>query len=128
MIAEQSQYWPDVVAARQLIDDRAAESIAASGNFYDRIPVDWGVSPPWRYDLAISGGGVTIDGGAHWIRPLRMMMGEISSGVWALLCDGGESWSRTLMKFESGSAGVLNYEYAHAAGPSEFVSRSLGQG
>ena len=125
MIAEQSQYWPDVVAARQLIDDRAiGDAIAASGNFYDRIPVDWGVSPPWRYDLAISGGGVTIDGGAHWIRPLRMMMGEISevigiAGTHQPMME-GESWSRMLMKFESGSAGVLNCQnYAHAAGPSE---------
>ena len=125
MIAEQAQYWPDIIAARQLIDDGAiGDLISASGNFYDRVTVDSGASRPWRYDLSAAGGGVTIDGGAHWIRPLRMMMGEISevigmAGNHVPMME-GESWSRMLIKFENASAGVLNCQnYAHAAGPAD---------
>ena len=34
-------------------------------------------SKAWRYSVAAAGGGITIDGGAHWIRPLRFWFGEI---------------------------------------------------
>ena len=125
MVAEQSQYWPDVIAARKLIDEGAiGVVISASGNFYDRVSVESNASRPWRYDLSTAGGGVSMDGGAHWIRPLRMMMGEIAEVVGVagthvpkMEC---ESWSRMLMKFESGSVGVLTCQnYLHSAGPVE---------
>ena len=131
MVAEQSQYWPDVIAARKLIDEGAiGVVISASGNFYDRVSVESNASRPWRYDLSTAGGGVSMDGGAHWIRPLRMMMGEIAEVVGVagthvpkMEC---ESWSRMLMKFESGSIGVLTCQnYLHFAGPVELFRAQL---
>ena len=32
-----------------------------------------GTAKPWRYDRRLTGGGVSIDGGLHWIRPMRML-------------------------------------------------------
>jgi len=125
MIAEQAQYWTDVVKARELMDAGAiGDVISASGNFYDRVVIDPDSPVPWRYSLAISGGGLTIDGGAHWIRPLRMMMGEVDEVIGVMGHHvprmEGESWSRMLMKFKTGTVGVLTCQnILHAAGPTD---------
>ena len=133
MIAEQAQYWTDVVKARELMDAGAiGQVISASGNFYDRVVIDADAPPPWRYSLAVSGGGLTIDGGAHWIRPLRMMMGEVEEVIGVaghhVPRMEGESWSRMLMKFQNGSVGVLTCQNVmHASGPTDMF-RVTGTG
>ena len=109
MIAEQAQYWPDVVKARQLIDAGAiGDVVTARACFYDPQQIDPAAPKPWRFELARSGGGIAIDGGAHWIRPLRMMLGEIDEVVAATGCHvagmEGESWVRALLRFRSGVA------------------------
>ena len=106
MIAEQAQYWTDVRRARELIDDGAiGEVIMARACFYDPSPVVPGTKP-WRYELARAGGGISIDGGAHWIRPLRMMLGEIDEVIAAtdrhIPAMEGESSAHALFRFKSG--------------------------
>lgn len=112
MVAEQSQYWPDIIRARELMDQGAIGSILnASGNFYDRIQLDPDAPRPWRFDLKRSGGGVSIDGGAHWIRPLRMLLGEIDEVITVMGSHvpqmEGESWSQSLFRFDNGATAVL---------------------
>ncbi|MEE6247460.1 MAG: Gfo/Idh/MocA family oxidoreductase [Pseudomonadota bacterium] len=125
MVAEQAQYWSDVIKARELMDAGAiGDIISASGNFYDRVANDVPEPLPWRYNLAKAGGGVTIDGGAHWIRPLRMMMGEVDEVIGVagrhIPQMQGESWSRLLLKFENGSVATLACQNVlYAAGPVE---------
>lgn len=125
MVAEQAQYWSDVIKARELMDAGAiGDIISASGNFYDRVANDVREPLPWRYNLAKTGGGVTIDGGAHWIRPLRMMMGEVDEVIGVagrhIPQMQGESWSRLLLKFENGSVATLACQNVlYAAGPVE---------
>ena len=109
MVAEQAQYWPDVVKARQLIDAGAiGDVVTARACFYDPQQIDPAAPRPWRFELARSGGGIAIDGGAHWIRPLRMMLGEIDEAVAATGCHipgmEGESWVRALLRFRTGVA------------------------
>jgi UDP-N-acetyl-2-amino-2-deoxyglucuronate dehydrogenase len=112
MIAEQAQYWTDVIRARQLIDEGAIGSVInASGSFYDRVTLNPDAPAPWRFSLARSGGGLSIDGGAHWIRPLRMMMGEIDEVI-AVMGHHvprmeGESWSQALFRFENGTTATF---------------------
>ncbi len=107
MIAEQAQYWPDVIRAKELIDaDAIGEVVTARACFYDHLAWQPGQPRPWRFDLARSGGGIAIDGGAHWIRPLRMMLGEIdavvaSTGRHVEEME-GESWVHSLLRFQSG--------------------------
>lgn len=113
MIAEQAQYWPDVAKAKQLIDDGAVgEVLAARACFYDPLTHDPQAPKPWRFDLARAGGGIVIDGGAHWIRPLRMMLGEIDEaiGVVGSHVPGmeGESWAQALFRFRSGVTATFN--------------------
>jgi predicted dehydrogenase len=61
---------------------------------------------PWRFAKARTGGGVVIDGGSHWLRPLRMWLGEIDEVVAALDYPlepmEGESLARALLRYRSG--------------------------
>ena len=107
MIAEQAQYWPDIHKARELMDAGAIGAITtARGCFYDTEPVDLDAPPPWRYSLAVSGGGIAMDGGAHWIRPLRILLGEIEEVVAVTARPiermEGESMAHALLRFKSG--------------------------
>lgn len=61
---------------------------------------------PWRYETSRAGGGIAFDGGSHWIRPLRMWLGEIEEVI-AILGHPleqmeGESLVRSLLRFQSG--------------------------
>ena len=112
MVAEQAQYWMDVVEARALIDKGAiGEVVTGKACFYDPLkPID-SERLPWRFSLAKAGGGISIDGGAHWIRPMRMMLGEIHEVVAAI---GrfipemeGESIAQAILRFESGVIGTF---------------------
>ena len=113
MIAEQAQYWPDVHKARELMDaGEIGEILTARACFYDPLNVDPAGPKPWRFELARAGGGIAIDGGAHWIRPLRLMLGEIEETVATTgrhIADmEGESWTQALFRFQSGVIASFN--------------------
>ena len=108
MVAENAQYWPEVVKARELIQQGAVgEIITARAAFVCEFDEFWFKGGrPWRNQKARTGGGIAIDGGSHWIRPLRMWLGEIEEVVAALDYPleqmEGESLVRALLRFESG--------------------------
>ena len=120
MIAEQAQYWPDIAEARRLIDaGRIGTVLGARACFYDPLPDMPAGAKPWRFELARSGGGIAIDGCAHWIRPLRMLLGEVEEtiAVTRRHIDGmeGESWVQALLRFETGV--VASFDSLLHAGP-----------
>lgn len=107
MVAEQAQYWTDVLKTRELIDGEAiGQVLTAQAAFYDPTRIDPDDPVPWRFVREMSGGGVFIDGGAHWIRPLRIMLGEIDSVIGSIGCHiprrEVESYGQSLIKFKSG--------------------------
>jgi predicted dehydrogenase len=107
MIAEQAQYWPDVVKVQQLIQDGAiGEIITARAMFSEKVEKQRG-DRPWRYSAEITGGGICIDGGLHKIRPLRMWLGEIDEVIAILGYPfepmEGESLAHALFRFKSGT-------------------------
>lgn len=136
MVAEQSQYWPDVIEAARLIEAGAiGRPLFARACYWDR-----GVLPdladdepvPWRYRLERAGGGLAIDGGAHWIRPLRMMLGEIDAvvAVAGHHVDRmeGESWFQALLRFRSGRTATFEaFATNQPAAPAELF-RVTGTG
>ena len=93
VVSEQSPHWPEVAKAAQLISDgKIGEVVGATADYYESMsrtpfggseagaaddPFDLG----WRRSVARSGGGVVLDGGLHWLRPLRLLMGEAPSEV-----------------------------------------------
>ncbi|MFZ1753064.1 MAG: Gfo/Idh/MocA family oxidoreductase [Caldilineaceae bacterium] len=135
MVAEQAQYWPDARAVRELIESGTiGEIITARAFFGGPVRPGSGGPRPWRYDLAMAGGGITMDGGAHWIRPLRMWLGEIEEVVAVtgrpLAEMDGESLARSILRFRSGVVAVLDTLTAGVAmGPGEEfrVTGTLGE-
>lgn len=112
MVAEQAQYWMDVVRARELIDaGEIGDVVTAKACFYDPLKPFDKDNLPWRFELSQSGGGISIDGGAHWIRPMRMMFGEIDEVVAATARYipemEGESIAQAILRFDSGVIGTF---------------------
>ena len=113
MIAEQSQYWPDVIKAKALIEEGSiGDVVSARANFFDPLLVNPYGPVPWRFSLEKSGGGISIDGGAHWIRPLRIWLGEIDEAIAVTSRHvpnmEGESMAHAIFKFESGVAATFD--------------------
>lgn len=121
MVAENAQYWPEVltVAAELQAGAIGAVVTARASTFFPPLPDFYGTAGddgqgrigtdgdrPWRFDQAIAGGGVAIDTGSHWLRPLCIWLGELDSVVAALghpFPDmAGESLVRSLLRFRSG--------------------------
>ena len=67
---------------------------------------------PWRDNKTRMGGGIVVDGGSHWLRPMRMWMGEIVEVVAALDYPfgamEGESLAHAVLRFESGKTGAFH--------------------
>ena len=114
MVAENAQYWPEIVKAQELIRRGViGDLITARAAFVmPRDPYWFQDERPWRLDQTQTGGGITIDGGSHWLRPLRMWLGEIDEVVAVLdhpmAGMQGESHVRSLLRFRSGKVGSFD--------------------
>ena len=108
MLTENAQYWPEGVMAQQLIADGAIGDIVTARSWHNfGITKEFYPSDDsWRFQQAAAGGGVALDTGSHWMRPLRMILGEIDEvvGVTGRLWQKmeGESLVRSLCRFQSG--------------------------
>ena len=120
MVAENAQYWPEVVRAREAIQAGAiGEPIAARARFANNPRRDFFLDPeearPWRFNAVRSGGGIVIDGGSHWIRPLRMWLGEVDAVVATvgrpLHQMEGESLAHALLRFRTGTIATFEAFY-----------------
>ncbi len=109
MVAENAQYWPEVLLVRDLLRDNTIGDVvtARAATFFPALDSFYGDERPWRFDRAAAGGGVVIDTGSHWLRPLRMWFGEVNEVVGALgyphEAMEGESLCRALLRFENGT-------------------------
>jgi predicted dehydrogenase len=121
MVAENAQYWPEVITVRDLIADGAiGDAITArAATFFPALDEFYGGDRPWRFDRAAAGGGVVIDTGSHWLRPLRVWLGEAVETVAALGHPNpdmeGESLCRALIRFDSGVVAAFDAMLATAA-------------
>ncbi len=108
MLTENAQYWPEVVMAQKLIAEGAIGKLVTARSWHN-----FGITPEfypsdesWRFQQSAAGGGVALDTGSHWMRPLRMILGEIDEVVavtgrlWEKM--EGESMVRSLCLFQSG--------------------------
>ena len=89
LISEQSPYWQEVALAKQLVlqQNKIGTVISAASYFYEsmRDNITSGMDEDghlgWRCSLKRCGGGIVIDGGLHWIRPLRELCGDVKRYV-----------------------------------------------
>ena len=115
IIAENSQYWPEILKVKEmLLQGVIGEVVTAKASFrqasdrdifdsYSVLETD-SESKAGRYSLTATGGGITIDGGTHWIHPLRFWFGEII-GTFSKF-----SYPHSLMEGESLSQAVFTFE------------------
>jgi len=132
MVAENAQYWPEVVTAAGLVATGAiGELVTARGcAFIPPLPDFYGGEDPWRFDPAQAGGGLAIDTCSHWLRPLRMLLGEVVEVVGDL----GhpfpgmrtESLVRALVRFDSGLVAGLDALLTRAPLAPEVLFRITG--
>ena len=117
MVAENAQYWPEVLIAKNLIDSGAIGDVltARAQLFFPPMPAYYGErdgQASWRLDKQAAGGGITIDTGSHYLRPLRIWLGEIDEVVSAMAHPyagmQGESLVRSLLRFRSGQVGSFD--------------------
>ncbi len=114
MVAENAQYWPEVLFALDVIESgRIGDVITARAcSFVPPLDEFFGGEQPWRFSNAAAGGGVAIDTGSHWLRPLRMWLGEIDEVVAALGHPfpgmEGESLCRALCRHRDGRISVFD--------------------
>lgn len=112
-IAENTQYWGEVLAAKRMIADGVlGEVITAHASFALPPMKEFYGDGAWRLDDASAGGGIALDAGSHWIRPLRLWLGEVDEVVGALghpwRAMQGESLVRALLRFRSGVVASLD--------------------
>ena len=114
MVAENAQYWPEIVLAQEVLaSGEIGEIITARAAFVAQVDNQWyNDADPWRFRQERAGGGIAIDGGSHWIRPLRMWLGEIDRVIavvgrpWQSM--EGETLVRALFQFRSGLYGSFD--------------------
>jgi UDP-N-acetyl-2-amino-2-deoxyglucuronate dehydrogenase len=121
MVAENAQYWPEILTVRTLIDEGVIGDVvtARAATFFPALDEFYGGEQPWRNNRAAAGGGVVIDTGSHWLRPLRMWLGEADEVVAALAhphaAMEGESLCRALIRFGSGVVAAFDAMLATGA-------------
>eukprot|EP00978_Attheya_sp_CCMP212_P030811 scaffold114580_cov45-Attheya_sp.AAC.3 len=116
IVSEQSPYWQEIVKAKQLLEEGAIGTLVSAASYYYesmRDNVTSGIDPTtgglgWRTSLKRCGGGVVIDGGLHWLRPLRELCGDMEQVVGVTrrhiqpgLQLEGESLAHALLKIKS---------------------------
>jgi predicted dehydrogenase len=132
MVGENAQYWPEVRTARRLLAEGAIGDVvtARASIFFPPLSAYYGGDRPWRLNQQAAGGGIALDTGSHWIRPLRMWLGEVDSVVAALgrpfETMQGESLVRALLRFRSGTVASFDALLSQAALAPEVLFRITG--
>jgi UDP-N-acetyl-2-amino-2-deoxyglucuronate dehydrogenase len=125
MCAENSHYWREVVEAKRLIDaGHIGELLTVRAKFWESAHPklnEWAAAGSYNADAycCTAAEGFVVDGGLHWIRPLRMWLGECSHVVCSagrsLTQMRGPSMSQALLKFTSGITAVFETMLAPSA-------------
>jgi predicted dehydrogenase len=121
MVAENAQYWPGVLRARELLAEGAIGTLVTARAWCCTPFMPEFYAPGgWRFSVASAGGGVAVDAGSHFLRPLRMWCGELADVVAVTgrpqVAMEGESLCRALCRFESGVVASFDALLAVAAG------------
>mmetsp|Transcript_6335 Transcript_6335/g.9756 ORF Transcript_6335/g.9756 Transcript_6335/m.9756 type:complete len:399 (+) Transcript_6335:84-1280(+) len=132
-IAEQSPYWPAVALAKQMVaDGKIGTLLSASSYYYEsmRDNITSGSTSEtgglgWRGSLQRAGGGIAMDGGLHWIRPLREVCGGRITKVCGVIRPNlapqlemeGEALGHALLEIDTTSDSSSPYRQPDRSGP-----------
>ena len=90
-VAENAQYWPEVQAAKASIErGDIGDVLTARAKYYESAAGEWAADyapGTWRCDeTKLPSASFTYDGASHWVRPLRLWLGEASRVVVRAWC------------------------------------------
>ena len=115
-VLAESQLCHDLLqkkAIGEIITVRASFRQNTSSDIFDSynlLPGDQ-LDKAWRFDKKSSGGGITLDGGAHWIRPMRIWCGNVSKTMakfgYPHPAMEGESLSQAILEFDRRVTGIF---------------------
>lgn len=124
-VAENAQFWPEVVEAKNLMQGGViGEVLCARAKFWESAMGEWAVDylpGSWRCDATkLPAASFVFDGMTHWIRPLRMWFGEVSTvaGIMGTTIAhmAGPSMSQHIVKFnDTGKAAIVESVLAPTA-------------
>lgn len=108
MVAENAQYWPEVGFLDEMVASGALGEVvtARACAFVPAMDDFFGGENPWRFSRAAAGGGVAIDTGSHWIRPLHRWFGPMQEVM--AVTGNPQGWGdietlcRAMCRFKSG--------------------------
>ncbi len=132
MLAENAQYWPEILlAGEQIAAGAIGEVVTAQVHmFFPPLEAFYGGERAWRMNRQQTGGGICIDTGSHYIRPLRLWLGEIDEVVAAMEKPyekmEGESLTRSLFRFRSGHVASYDLMITEAPTARQDVFRITG--
>lgn len=115
-VAENAALWPEVRAASDAIAaGKIGRVLTARAKFYESAHGEWAgdyAAGSWRCDASkLPAASFTFDGATHWIRPLRLWLGEVASvaGTGGRTLDHmpGTSMSQHILKFDNGRAAIF---------------------
>ena len=133
IISEQSPYWEEIALARKMCEEgRLGTLIGAASYYYESMRdnttsgTDESGGLGWRASVARAGGGIVVDGGLHWIRPLRELCGDVDSVVGVCrrnvqpgLRMEGETMAHALLKMRADPSGGEGDGYGDGSGGGE---------
>eukprot|EP00039_Didymoeca_costata_P020849 m.342624 g.342624 ORF g.342624 m.342624 type:complete len:367 (-) comp21659_c0_seq1:74-1174(-) len=115
-VAENAQFWPEIIAAQKAITrGDIGEIVTAYAKFWESATGEWAVDylpGSWRCDKSkLPAASFTYDGATHWIRPLRMWLGNVQSivGVTGRSVPhmAGASCSQHIFQFHNGLTAIF---------------------
>lgn len=121
MVAENSQYWPEIAVVAEQIAAGAIGEVVTARSWHNSGPPPefYPGDKPWRFSAEVMCGGVAMDTGSHWLRPLRVVLGEVdevvavTGRIWPEM--DGESMVRALIRHRSGITSSLDVMLARGA-------------
>ena len=112
MVGETAQYWPEVLAARELIAGGRVGRVLGARAMAQYAPTpEFYAEGSWRLSRGEMGGGLAIDTAPHFVRALRLLCGEFTAVTAAFGCPfagmEGESHVQALLRTADGAVASL---------------------
>ena len=123
-VAENAQFWPEILAAKRCVESgEIGELLSVRAKAWESAAGEWAVDyapGSWRCDDAkLPAASFTYDSASHWLRPLRMWLGEVTRVVGvtgkAVTHMAGVSMSQHVLMFSSGKSAIFETMLAPAA-------------